>query len=325
MNNNPETRSYTNVSVVSINGGEAKSLSFLANSNSGSLSWSPDGAFILFDTNQRTEDGSLARIDLQLRTPKFREDQFRDLFKQENPQQKPQTNPQTSPTPVVSPSPPVSPTATPTPSPTPAVNKKEEKKTEIVFENIRRRLSIIPTGISTFGQTISPDGKTVLLLASSEGQFNLYTMPLDELATDQSAKQITSTPAFKDDAQFSSDSKEVYYLENGRINIVNLERGNVRPLALSLDMNVNFANEKTEIFEQAWRYLRDNFYDENFHGVDWNRVRLTYKPLIEGARTMDETRRLLSLMVGELNASHLGVSGASRFYGNANRQARSAF
>lgn len=307
---NPETRSYTNVSVASINDGEAKSLSYLANSNSGTVSWSPDGAFILFDTNQRTEEGSLARIDLQLRTPKFREDQFRDLFKQENPQQKPQPTPQVSPSPTVSPTPATSPTATPAPSPTPASNAK---KTEIVFENIRRRLSITPTGISTFGQTISPDGKTVLLLASSEGQFNLYTMPLDELATDQTAKQITSTPGFKGDAQFSSDSKEIYYLENGRINIVNLERSNTRPLSLNLDLNINFADEKREVFEQTWRFLRDNFYDDKYHGVDWNHVRETYKPLINGARTTDETRRLLSLMVGELNASHLGVTGASGF------------
>ena len=313
LTTNPETRSYTNVSVVSINGGEAKSLSYLANSNSGSVSWNPDGSFILFDTNQRTEDGSLARVELQLRTPKFREDQFRDLFKQENPQQKPQPTPQISPTPTVSPTPATTPTATPTPTPANKKDEKEIKKTEIVFENIRRRLSIVPTGISTLGQTISPDGKTVLLLASSEGQFNLYTMSLDELAADQSAKQITSTPGFKGDAQFSSDSKEVFYLENGRINIVNLDRGNIRPLALNLDLNVDFAKEKIEIFEQTWRYLRDNFYDANFHGADWNNVHETYQPLIAGARTMDETRRLLSMMVGELNASHLGVNGASGF------------
>lgn len=320
-----ETRSYTNVSVASVTSGEVRPVSYLANSNSGSVSWSPDGTFILFDTNQRTEEGSLARIDLQLRTPKFREDQFRDLFKQENPRQKPQPTPQPSPTPTVSPSPVTSPTTTPTPEITekaigtftirpakPAKNDNEEKP-EIVFEDIRRRLSIVPTGISTFGQTISPDGKTVILLAASEGQFNLYTMSLDELASDQSAKQITSTPGFKGDPQFSSDMREIYYLENGRINIVNLDRGNTRQLGLSLDMNVNFADEKLEVFEQTWRYLRDNFYDANYHGVDWNRVRTTYKPLIAGARTMDETRRLLSLMVGELNASHLGVSGASGF------------
>src|SRR5690606_29810723 len=34
-----------------------------------------------------------------------------------------------------------------------------------------------------------------------------------------------------------------------------------------------------------------------------------YAPIVAGARTRAELRRVLSLMVGELNASHLGVSG----------------
>ena len=162
-------------------------------------------------------------------------------------------------------------------------------------------------------QAISPDGKTVLILASAENQFNLYTLPLDELATDQSAKQITSTVNLKSDAQFSPDSKEVFYLENGRVNVVNLEKAAIRPLAVNIDLNTNFAQEKMEIFKQSWRYLRDNFYDEKYHGADWNAVEKTYEPLIAGARNIDETRRLMSLMVGELNASHLGVSGNSGF------------
>ncbi len=307
----PENRSYTNVSIVSAQGGEAKPVSFLSNSNSGSLAWSPDGTFILFDSNQRTEDGSLVRIDLTLRTPRFREDQFRDLFKQENPQQKPQPTPQTSPTPTINPTPATSPS--PTASPTPEEKKDETKSNEIVFENIRRRLSLLPTGVNVNGQIISPDGKTVLLLAAAENQFNLYTMTLDELATDTAAKQITSTANFKSDAQFSSDSKEVFYLENGRINIVNLEKGATRPLAVNLDVNVNFAEEKMEIFKQGWRFLRDNFYDDKYHGADWNAVEKTYEPLIAGSKNIDETRRLMSLMVGELNASHLGVTGASGF------------
>jgi len=36
-------------------------------------------------------------------------------------------------------------------------------------------------------------------------------------------------------------------------------------------------------------------------------VRAEYEPLIAGSRTPDEMRRLLQLMVGELNASHLGA------------------
>jgi tricorn protease len=312
----PETRSYTNASVVSAGGGAARPISFLANSNAGTLSWSPDGTYILFDTSQRTEDGLIARVELTLRAPKFREDQFRDLFKQENPKDKPQ-QPAVSPTPTPTPSPTVSPSPQTTPaiSPSDLVNTKKDdtKQTEIVFEGIRQRLSVLRPGISVNEQVISPDGKTLLVLASAEGQFNLYTINIDELATDRSARQLTSTAGFKSQAQFSPDSKEVYYLESGRINIVNLDRREVRPLALTMDMNINFAEEKMEIFKQGWRYMRDNFYDDKYHGADWNAVYATYEPLVKEARNMDETRRLMSLMVGELNASHLGVSGAPAF------------
>ncbi len=298
----PTTRSYSNISVVPASGGVARQISFLSNSNAGSIAWSGDGSYILYGSSQRTEDGVIARIDLKLRTPKFREDQFRDLFKQENPRDKP-TGPPASP----QPSPAASPVA-------PIIEKKDESKTtEIVFEDIRKRLSFINTGVNNNGVIISPDGKTLLILAAAEGQFNLYTMTLDELSNDQSARQLTSTPGFKGQAQFSADSKDIYYVENGRINIVNLDRRDVKPLNVSMDMNVNFAQEKMEVFKQGWRYMRDNFYDDKFHGVDWNAVKTTYEPLIGASRTMDEVRRLMNMMVGELNASHLGVGGPSAF------------
>ncbi len=302
LTNSPENRSYVNVSVAPASGGPARPLSFLSNSNSGSLSWSPDGTYILFDSSQRTEEGIIARIDLKLRTPKFREDQFRDLFKQENPRD---TRP---------PLPAAPPAAQPSPSPSASPEKKDESKAvEIVFDDIRKRASFINTGVDNGSQAISPDGKTLLILASAEGQFNIYTRSLEDLATDTSSKQITSTPGFKSQAQFSPDSKEIYYVENGRINIVGLERREVRPLNLNIDLNVTFADEKMEVFKQGWRYMRDNFYDDKYHGADWNAVRATYEPLVASARTMDEVRRLMNLMVGELNASHLGVGGQPTF------------
>jgi len=300
----PETRSYTNVNVVSAAGGTAKPISFLANSNGGSLQWSPDGTYILYTTSQRTEDSQIARIDLKLRTPKFREDQFRDLFREENPRQRPtQPGPSPSPSPV-----------TPAPSPSPSEEKKDEaKNTEIVFEGIRQRLSFLNTSLNSGGVVISPDGKTAVFTATAAGQFNLYTMPMDELATDQTAKQLTSTAGLKSNVQFSPDSKEVYYLENGRVQITGLDKRDVRPLNINVEMSVDLAKEKKEVFEQGWRYLRDNFFDEKFNGVDWDAVHATYGSLVESARTMDEVRRLMNMMVGELNASHLGVGGPSGF------------
>src|SRR5205085_145428 len=66
-------REFRNVFVVSVNGGASRPASFIANSNSNTISWSPDGTFLLFDTGQRTESNQLARVDLIPRTPKFRE------------------------------------------------------------------------------------------------------------------------------------------------------------------------------------------------------------------------------------------------------------
>jgi tricorn protease len=301
-------KAFKNVHVASVDGGQGKPVSFLANVFSNTLSWSPDGTFILFDTGQRTESTQLARIDLTPRTPRFREDQFRDLFREETPRNvTPGTRPEPRPAPSESPReiPAPSPAASPAASP----GRPAQKPVEVVFDDIRRRLSLLPVGVDVNFQTISPDGKWVAMVASAANQANLYIYSLDELSREPAvAKQLTSTPGFKTQIQFTPDNKEVFYLENGRIGAVNLE-GRSRPLAVAAEMDVDFSKEKMAVFRQGWAYLRDNFYDPGFHGANWENVRAEYEPLIAGSRTPDEMRRLMQLMVGELNASHLGVTG----------------
>jgi tricorn protease len=283
------TRGFTNVSIVPAAGGEVKPVSFLANAGATGVVWSPDGTFLLFDTSQRTEVAQLARVDLILRTPKFREDQFRDLFNEETPKR-------------------------PTPAPTETVPAKDpeptpKKSPEIVFENIRQRLSLVPTGVDVGEAFISPDGKTVVMIAGAAGQQNLYSWSMDETARERPvARQLTTTAGPKADVSFTPDSKEVFYLDEGRIQSVTIESRATRTVAVTAEMDVDFAKEKTVVFDQAWRLLRDHFFDPKFNGVDWNEARGVVAPFIAGARTPDEMRRIASLMIGELNASHLGIS-----------------
>jgi len=295
---------FKNVNIVAVENGTSKPATFLSNVFSNTVSWSPDGTYMLLDTGQRMESTQLARLDLTPRTPHFREDQFRDLFREEAPRSL--TTPRTEPrppteTPVASPSP--APTATASPD----EKKPSPKPVQIAFDDIRRRLSLLPVGVDVNYQTISPDGKWVALIANAANQANLYVYSLDELSREPAiAKQLTSTAGLKSAAQFSPDSKEIFYIENGRIGVVNLE-GRTRSLAVTAEMDVDFSKEKMEVFRQGWSYLRDFFYDPNYHGANWQKVRAEYEPLVAGARTSDEVRRLLQLMVGELNASHLGA------------------
>jgi Tol biopolymer transport system component/C-terminal processing protease CtpA/Prc len=303
-------RGFTNVAVVAASGGDARPVSFLANSNATGVAWSPDGTFLLFDTGQRTEVSQLARVDLTLKTPKFREDQFRDLFNEEQGPRRPGTPPAT-PADVVSPK-------QPTPSETTSAAKADAEKTDkperssrvdVVFDNIRQRLSLVPTGLDVGEAFISPDGKTAVMIAGAAGQQNLYAWSLDETARERPvARQLTTTAGAKADVWFTPDNKEVFYLDDGRIQAVTLDKRETRTVSVTAEMDVDFAKEKTVVFDQAWRLLRDNFFDEKFNGVDWGEERAMVEPYIAAARTPDEMRRITSLMIGELNASHLGIN-----------------
>ncbi len=305
-------RMFSNASVVPAAGGEARPVSFLANVGSDAISWSPDGRFLLFTTGQRTEPGQLARVDLVPRVTPFREDQFRSLFEQESP---PAVNP-----------------AQQTREKDEKTDKdiedgkdsKDEKQdtdekagkkepvkpVEVVFEGIQRRTSLLPVGVDTGYQAISPDGKQVVVIATVGGQANLWLYSLDDEAEDPPvATQLTSTSGDKGFPQFSPDGKKVFYLDGGQIQSIEIEEGEPASLDVTAEMDVDFAQEKMEVFSQAWRWLRDNFVDPRMHGVDWEAARAEYLPRALGSRTPDELRRVLSLMIGELNASHTGIRG----------------
>ena len=290
-------RMFRNVLVVPSVGGESRPVSFLANTFGGNVSWSPDGKYILFGTNQRTETAQIARVDLVPKSPKFREDQFRDLFNEETPKNiKPVTTP--------------APAEKPAPRDTVAISSpKSRSATTITFDGIRQRLSMLPVGVDVDQQSISKDGKTLLLVATVAGRQNLYTYSLDETSAERPiARQLTTTPGQKSNAQFTADGKDVFYLEQGKIQSISLEKREPKPIAVTAELDVDFATEKLQMFSQAWDVQNKGFYDPAFHGADWNAVRVQYEPLAAGARTPDELRRLLNLMVGELNASHSGVA-----------------
>jgi Tol biopolymer transport system component/C-terminal processing protease CtpA/Prc len=275
------SKNFTNAWVVAAEGGEPHQVTFLANSSLGSLAWSTDGKFLIAATSQRTEPVEIVRVDLTPRDPKFREDQFRELFNTPPPaEKKPDDATKTPPKPV-----------------------------EIQFDGLRRRMTLLPLGLNAFSARLSPDGKMLLFVGSTAGQTNLYTYSLDELSREPATvRQLTSSAGGKSAAQFSPDSKDVFFLEQGRIQTITVENRQQKPLAVTAAVDVNFETEKMEVFREAWSAINQSFFDPKFNGVDWNAMRAKYEPHVAGSATPDETRRIISLMIGELNASHSGIS-----------------
>ncbi len=289
---NAGAQSLRNLFVVPAAGGASHQITFLANTNVSGIQWSPDGKFILYDTSQRTEMPEVARVDLVARQPSYNEEKFDDLFKPEPPRAGRGAPPDAKP-PV--------------------------KPVEIDFEDIKSRISMLPIGLNVAQPQISPDGKWLLFSANVGGQINLYLYPLDETPAGggrggrgggeaRGPRQLTSTAGQKSRPQFTPDSREVFFLEAGRVQTIAIDNRQTRAVNVNAEMDVDFHKEKMAVFEEAWAGQRDGFYDPNFHGVDWNAVRKTYAPLIEASRTPDEMRAILRLMIGELNSSHSGIS-----------------
>lgn len=310
---NRDARGFTNVWVVPSAGGTPRQVSFGADANAGDVHWSPDGRFLLYLSGMRTEVPRIIRVDLTPRTPRFREDQYRDLF---GPTSPPPAIP--NPTPTTTP-------ATPPASPATSIARDTARRdsataprpssrtnVSITFEGIRQRASVLPTqGLGVGSMAISPDGRTLAFTGSAGGQQQIYAYSLDELSRETGIRALTTSPGFKSGLQWSSESRDIWFVENGRIAALNAETRVARNVAATAEVEVNFEAEKRAVFRQAWTYLAQNFFDEGMNGADWNGLATRVEPYVEGSRTPDDLRRVLSLMIGELNASHLGIGGPS--------------
>lgn len=305
---------FGNISVVHVDSATPRQISFGADANVGGVQWAPDGTFVLYRSSQRTETPRIVRVDLVPHTPRFREDQFRDLFgplpntpppaRTTPPATVPGTTPSTAPVPTDSSARDSTTRSRATPRPVPPV--------VIVFDGIRERASMINTrGLDVGNMAISPDGRTLAFTGVAGGQQQIYTMSLDALARDTGLRPITTSTGNKNSLQFSPDSRELWYLDGGRIAATVVETRTARTIATSAATDAVFNEQKRAMFDQARSYLAHNFFDASMHGTDWNALASRVGPYVEGSQNPDDLRRVLSLMIGELNASHLGISGQS--------------
>ena len=66
---------------------------------------------------------------------------------------------------------------------------------------------------------------------------------------------------------------------------------------------------RKEVYVEGWRVMKNRFYDAKMHGADWNAAKDTYAALLDNVVDEEELHNVMMLMIGELNASHTGVSG----------------
>jgi len=85
--------------------------------------------------------------------------------------------------------------------------------------------------------------------------------------------------------------------------------GNRRRVNFNLRVEVDHRAQREQVFEEGWRIMKHRFYDPAMHGVNWAAMKDTYQSLLKYVADDEELNILMMQMIGELNASHTGVSG----------------
>jgi Tol biopolymer transport system component/C-terminal processing protease CtpA/Prc len=250
--------------------------------------WSPDGKYIYF-TSQRLKaayplgmpNAKVYRVPLEKLDEPYRMDKFNELFKEEKKDTAKKT------------------TSTPEPDNKPLI---------IDAERIMERLEqVSPSLGAQFLQAVYQKGeKTTVLYTSNhgEGRNALWKTVIEPFEANKTEK-ISGT-----DNSFSFDIAEVtdklYVLFNSTINKLNLEANKTEPVSISATFRRNLSAEFSQLFDEAWAQMEENYYDEKFHGLNWANTKDYYRQFIPHLNNRADMRVLLNDMLGELNSSHQG-------------------
>jgi len=182
--------------------------------------------------------------------------------------------------------------------------KEKPKETKIDFDNFEQRLVILPPDAGNMGNLAAVDGKIAFVrypnTGSGEEKAKLMYFDLE----DRKEKTILENIG---GYELSADGKKMLVSQDENWSIVDFDKDQKVDKKLSLadmEMTITPQEEWKQIFTDAWRFMRDFFYDPAMHGVDWNAIRTQYGSLIEHCVSRSDVNFVIGDMIGELNASH---------------------
>ncbi|MFO7914506.1 MAG: PDZ domain-containing protein [Candidatus Krumholzibacteriales bacterium] len=185
--------------------------------------------------------------------------------------------------------------------------KKEEKEVEIKSidaEGFASRVVALPLQHKRYYSLSPVEGGLVFIYVDEEGKRHLKKYDLEKREAETVMSGIRGY-------QLSADGKKFIYSANGKYGIAKLAPGQKAgegELDLSgLEMRIDPAVEWKQIYTDAWRIMRDWFYDLNMHGVDWKKIHDKYQVLLPHLAHRADLDYILGEMIGELNAGHCYV------------------
>ncbi|GCE27453.1 tricorn protease [Dictyobacter alpinus] len=218
--------------------------------------------------------------------------------------------------------------------------KKEEsgKQTPAItidLDGISERILPFPVAEGRYASVRGIKGKVLFLSRPVEGSIqhnsnSRGTLEYYDFDTYKTEKLFDGVGSF----DLARDGKMLVYSANHRLRVVKAgeklkpeANNNDRPSRESgwidfqrIKISVQPSAEWKQMFAEAWRLQREQFWAEDMSGIDWEGIYKQYAPLVERVSSRSELSDLLWELHGELGTSHAYEMGGDTRHGPHYRQ-----
>ncbi|GGS76513.1 tricorn protease [Planobispora rosea] len=204
---------------------------------------------------------------------------------------------------------------------------EEDEEVEFVIDTdgIQDRLVVFPLPECRYEAVAAVKGKAIYLTFPVEGalgdeyaEFSDGTLHAYDFAKQKQEVLATDVSEFG----LSRDGSTMLYRSGNRLRVIKAgeepdDDGDAPSrssgwIDLSrVKVSVCPEAEWRQMFREAWRLQRENFWTEDMAGIDWDGVYERYLPLVDKVTTRGEFSDLLWELLGELGTSHAYESGGA--------------
>jgi hypothetical protein len=112
---------------------------------------------------------------------------------------------------------------------------------------------------------------------------------------------------------FSDDEKNLFILADGQLKQGKIDKKiSLKPISASPVIQLKTVHEREFMFNHSWRVIKDKFYRDDMHGIDWDKMGDSYRKKLNSIGHGRDFANMFAEMTGELNASHIGSSYRSQ-------------
>jgi len=184
----------------------------------------------------------------------------------------------------------------------------EVVEVQIDQTGIHNRIIALPVKPSNYSHIHLINDKVYYRKYDSDKQPTISMFDLKEQKETTLGKNMNFT--------LSPNNKKMLVKKNTSFAVIDLPEAKIdmeETVDLS-DMKVQIDPKKEwqQIFDESWRQMRDFFYVENMHGMDWKKIKSRYSKLLPYVNHRNDLTYLIGLMISELNVGHAYVQSGDR-------------